>query len=90
VSTETFVDAAELRDVVADVLDVDPAAVTLDAGFVDLGVDSLLALELAVSLERRYQVRIDATDIVGVRCLRDARDLLDGKLRDGRQPGGQP
>ena len=78
---ETTVDGAELKKLVAEVLDVDADAVTPDADFVDdLGADSLLALELTVVLERRYQVRIDSTDIVDVRSLRDTERLLSLKL----------
>lgn len=79
--TIKLVDDDELRDIVADVLDIDPAAVTPEAHFVtDLGVDSLLALELAVALERRYQIKIESAEIVDVLCLRDVRNLLRKKL----------
>jgi acyl carrier protein len=81
-STEMTVDGAELRELVADVLDVDVEVVTPQARFVeDLGADSLLALELAVALERRYAVRIDAMEIADVRCLRDAEQTLNRKLQ---------
>lgn len=80
-TADTTLDAAELREIVADVLDVDPEAVTPDANFVeDLGVDSLLALELAVAMERRYVVKIESAEIVDVRCLRDVENLLRRKL----------
>jgi acyl carrier protein len=79
-TSDTTVDNEELRELVADVLDVDRASVTPDARFVeDLGVDSLLALELAVALERRYQIKIESSEIVDVRRLRDVRDLLNRK-----------
>ena len=78
---ETTVDIDELRELVADVLDLDAAAVTPEAHFVkDLGVDSLLALELAVAMERRYGVKIESTEIVEVLSLRDAQTLLTRKL----------
>jgi acyl carrier protein len=76
-------DATELRDLIADVLDVDPDAVTEQVHFAaDLGVDSLLALEIAVTLERRYGVKIDWEDVVDVLTLRDVRDLVARKLAD--------
>lgn len=79
-SSEVAVDHEELRALVADVLDVEPEAVTDDVSFVDdLGVDSLVALELAVSLERRYRIKIESTDITDVQTMRDVVDLLAAK-----------
>lgn len=78
---DVTVDKDELRELIADVLDIDPDAITDDAHFIeDLGVDSLLALELAVTLERRYQIKIESNEIADVVRLRDASDLLDRKL----------
>jgi acyl carrier protein len=59
-NTQTL-DPEDLRQFVADVLDVDPENVTDDAHFVaELGVDSLKALEVLVALERKYQIKISA------------------------------
>ena len=74
-------DRTELIALIADVLDLNPEVITDDAHFInDLGVDSLLALELAVALERRYQIKIESTEIVDVETLRDVITLLDRKL----------
>lgn len=74
-------DKEELRITVADVLDVDPVSVTDEANFVeDLEVDSLMALEVMVVLEKRYQVRLDESELKEVTCLQRAYDLLASKL----------
>ncbi|MBG0567775.1 acyl carrier protein [Actinoplanes aureus] len=74
-------DRTELIALIADVLDLNPEVITDDAHFIDdLGVDSLLALELAVALERRCQIKIESTEIVDVESLRDVITLLDRKL----------
>ncbi|MDG4810830.1 acyl carrier protein [Micromonospora sp. WMMD1120] len=74
-------DRQELVALIADVLDLNPDVITDDAHFItDLGVDSLLALELAVALERRYQIKIESTEIVDVESLRDVIALLEQKL----------
>jgi acyl carrier protein len=79
--TGTEIDRDELRQLVADVLDVDLARVTDDADFLqDLGVDSLIALELAVTLERRYTVRLAEEEIVQLRRFSDVATLLDAKV----------
>ncbi|MBB5800888.1 acyl carrier protein [Saccharothrix ecbatanensis] len=75
------IDVTELRELVADVLDLPIEKVTDDAHFVeDLGVDSLLSLELAVSLERHYQIKIESNEVSDVVRMRDVMRLLDGKL----------
>lgn len=80
-TTGTNVDDVELRALIADVLDVEEEAVTDEAHFIqDLGVDSLIALELAVTLERRYQIKVTEDEIVGVKRLPDVRALLQTKL----------
>ncbi|MBP0455075.1 MULTISPECIES: acyl carrier protein [unclassified Kitasatospora] len=80
-AVQNMVDGEELRELVADALDVEPESLTDDALFIeDLNVDSLVALELAVTLERRYQVKIDESEIVTIRRLTDVRELLTRKL----------
>lgn len=78
--SDQTVDVEELRTLVADVVDVVPESLTDDARFIeDLQVDSLIALELAVTLQRRYQVQIAEKDIVGIRTFPDVHRLLTGK-----------
>lgn len=80
-SSRTMVDEAELRALCADSLDVLAESLTDDADFVDdLQVDSLVALELAVALQRRYGVTISEEDIVTVRHFPDVHALLTRKL----------
>jgi len=82
VTTPTDQATDELRLRIADILDVDPERLTEDARFIDdLGVDSVLALEVAVTLERRYAVRLAEAEIKGLTCLGDVRRLLAEKSR---------
>jgi acyl carrier protein len=82
-STDITVDKNQLRDLVADTLDVSPEVITDEARFKeDLQADSLIALELAVTLERRYGVEISEEDIGRTRRLPDVYELLVRKLRD--------
>jgi acyl carrier protein len=74
-------DRENLVNLIADLLDLNPEVITDDAHFIDdLGVDSLLALELAVALEREFKIRIESTEIVDVESLRDVLALLERKL----------
>jgi acyl carrier protein len=74
-------DHESLRELVADVLDVDVATLTDDARFIeDIGVDSLMALEIMVVLERTYDVELDESELAEVVSLRKMHDLLAGKI----------
>lgn len=77
-----MLDKEELRSIVAQVLDVDAAEITDDAKFVDdLEVDSLLALEIVVVLEKKYGVKLPESDLRRIITLQSAYDLLAGKLQ---------
>jgi acyl carrier protein len=70
-------DKEELRATIAETLDVEVAELTDDADFMtDLDVDSLMALEVMVVLERRYQVKLDESMLGEITCLQKAYDLL--------------
>ncbi|WP_079159571.1 acyl carrier protein [Streptomyces griseus] len=80
-TVESTLDTSELRDMVADTLDVEPTALTDDALLIEeLGVDSVVALELAVTLEQRYGIRIPEEELVELRTFTDIRELLSRKL----------
>ena len=73
----TAIDREELRTLVAETLDLDVAEVTDEADFVtDLDVDSLMALEVMVVLERRYQVKLDEKRLAEITSLSRAQSLL--------------
>jgi acyl carrier protein len=75
------VDISELRHVVADVLELDEESITDDAHFVDdLGVSSLMALEVMVVLERRYGVSISEQELKDMTSMRRVHALLGAKL----------
>lgn len=75
-------DKEDLRATIAEVLDVDDASVTDEALFVDdLGVDSLMALEVMVVLEKKYGVKLAEDEIREVSCLERAHNLLAQKLK---------
>ncbi|WSV65844.1 acyl carrier protein [Streptomyces sp. NBC_01013] len=76
-------DKEELRVLVAEILDLDAAEVTDAAHFVDdLDVDSLMALEITVCLERHYEVKMAESELVAITSLQGTYDLLQGKLKE--------
>ncbi|MFD5617114.1 acyl carrier protein [Streptomyces yangpuensis] len=74
-------DTEDLRSTIAEILDVDPSEVTDTADFKeDLDVDSLLALEILVTLERKYQVKMEESNLQLMRSFKVVHDLLAEKL----------
>lgn len=81
-----MLDKEELRAVVAQVLDVDESEITDDAKFVDdLEVDSLMALEIVVVLEKKYGIKLPESELKQIVTLQSAYDLLLGKLDAAQQ-----
>ncbi|MEU9468107.1 acyl carrier protein [Streptomyces avermitilis] len=84
-TTTTALDKEQLRELVADVLDLDVAEVTDDADFMeDLDVDSLMALEITVRLEKEYGVRLAEAELTSITSLQGTYELLTSKLGDTR------
>ncbi|MEV7287845.1 acyl carrier protein [Streptomyces sp. NPDC093252] len=74
-------DKEQLRDLVAEVLDLEVAEVTDDAHFSeDLDVDSLMALEIIVRLEKEYGVRLGERELTAITSLQGTYELLTAKL----------
>jgi len=78
---QTIVDREELRAALADILDIDIAQIADGTQFTaELGIDSLMALELLVELERRYGVRIAEDRLREITSLETAHALLVAEL----------
>ncbi|OBK77361.1 type I polyketide synthase [Mycobacterium sp. 1164985.4] len=69
-----------LRDAVAEVTRVDAAEIREDAGFFDLGMDSLMAVELRRRLEQGVGQEIPVTLVMDHPRLSDAADYLLGEV----------
>ncbi len=49
----------DIRGLVAEILEVEPETIDADAGFVkDLGMDSMMALEILAGIEKKYKIVI--------------------------------
>ncbi len=72
----------DLRGLVAELAELDPADLTPDTSFPEVGIDSLLAMEIAVHVERRHGVRFEDSDLNRIRTLRQLADLVVER-RDG-------
>jgi len=78
-----------IRDRLADILEIEPAAIGEGASFSDdLGADSLALIELVESLEeelgeRTVGFRIEDEDLEDLKTVRDAVDYVVAKLAAG-------
>jgi acyl carrier protein len=63
----------EIRQIVAEVVEVDPKEVTPDARFVeDLGMDSTMAIEILAAVEEKYRIAIPDNAIKKIATLNQA------------------
>ncbi|MER5215271.1 acyl carrier protein [Streptomyces sp. NPDC002838] len=75
-------DKERLRGLLAEILDVDVSQISDQAHFVDdLGVDSLMALEITVRLEAEFPVKLAEEELTQLATLDDTYELLHAKLR---------
>jgi acyl carrier protein len=72
----------QLVDLTVDVLELPAEQVVPEARFAEeLGADSLDLVELVEAIEAAFGVRIDDTELADVTTVREAYELVSGKLR---------
>ncbi len=60
----------EVRQLVADILEVEPHTINPDAKLVeDLGMDSMMALEIVASIEKKYKIKLPEQELRNVTTL---------------------
>lgn len=75
---------AELREIIADIIDIDAEMIGDDTHFInDLGVDSLLSLEVMVALERKYKIKLSEQDLKQMYSLRRVYELVSSYVNAG-------
>lgn len=75
---------ATIRSLLAEILELTPDEVRLDADLVDeLDIDSLQRLALMTMVEDRFAVRLDVEDWRAARTVRELSDRTRARLADG-------
>jgi len=70
----------DVRGLLAEAMDIDPKEISDEAHFAnDLGVDSLMAMEVVVVLEKRFDVTITDEEMQSLSCLKNVMTLLQTK-----------
>ncbi len=68
----------ELRALIAEIADKDE--IPDDVSFKDLGIDSMMGVEIVAAIERKYQVKIEDAELVLVTTLNASMALVQKKL----------
>jgi acyl carrier protein len=69
---------SELREIVAEVLEVEPDELTDSGDFVeDYEADSLRAIEILARIEKKYRVEIPQSELAGMRTLKGVSEVVD-------------
>ena len=68
----------EVRDVIAEIIEKDSKAITLDAHlFEDLGADSMMALEILAAMEKKYRVVVPEDKLPELTSLRKIMEFVE-------------
>ncbi len=79
-STEAIV--YKINDILVDEFEVDVDVITPDANLKDtLGLDSLDYVDLVVTIEANFGVKLGEADFVGIATFQDFYDLLEAKIK---------
>jgi len=67
----------ELKTLIAEIVEIGPEKITLEANFVeDLGMDSMMALEILASIEKKYKLRIPEENLTKITNLNKVIELV--------------
>ncbi len=71
----------DLRQLVAMILEVEPDTIDAEANFVkDLGMDSMMALEILASIEKKYKIVIPEEILAKFTSLNQTVKIVEGLL----------
>ena len=72
----------ELRALVSEISEVD--TIPDQAKFEELGIDSMMGVEIVAAIERRYQIKIDDSELADVQSLEQSLEIVMRKLGEQR------
>jgi len=66
----------EIKELIAQILEVEPDKITPDANFVEnLGMDSMMALEILAAIEKKYRIVLPEENLMKLTSLRDVVEM---------------
>lgn len=76
----------ELRAIVAEVAEIDPETIGLEGTLADAGVDSLMAMEIAVDVERLYGLSFTVDELKRITTFASLVSLTQSRLAEQEAP----
>jgi len=68
----------DLRALISEISEMED--IPDDVSFKDLGIDSMMGVEIVAAIERKYQVKIDDAELTSVTSLNASMALVEKKL----------
>jgi acyl carrier protein len=68
--------AKEIRSLIAEIVELPEESITESSSFQDLGADSLMALEIVASIEKKYRIHIPEEELQRVKSFGDTIALV--------------
>jgi len=66
----------EIRTIISEIVEIEPEKITLEASFVeDLGMDSMMALEILAAIEKKYKIQIPEEKLMQLKNLQETLNL---------------
>ena len=68
----------ELILIISEIVEIEPEKITPNANFIeDLGMDSMMALEILASIEKKYKLRIPEENLPKMLSLNKTLDIVN-------------
>lgn len=68
----------ELKALIAEIVEIEEDRITPDANFVeDLGMDSMMALEILAALEKKYKLKIPEENLTKMTNLKQVIEIVN-------------
>jgi len=73
----------ELRALIAEIAEID--TIPDDTHFKDLGIDSMMGVEIVAAIERQYQIKIPDDELKEVSTLNKSLEIVLAKMPEERR-----
>lgn len=71
---------AEIRTLIADIIEIPEADIKDESSLGDLGADSLMAFEIVASIEKKYRIHVPEEEVQRVKTFADTIALVKEHL----------
>ena len=73
----------EIKSIIAEITEIEPEKITPEARFTeDLGMDSMMALEILASIEKRYKLKIPEENLMKITNLTNLIEITKRFLEE--------